>query len=224
MYNMHRLNEEPIPVLEIGTDAANEDDVSNTGASFVNSFGADISTSENNNASNNGTEDDAETNDPNSVENQQQDLSAGRDLIQFDDSLPENSTENIFVEAGSNDEAQPGLDEIDPLRDNAVPIIANATSSSEDLLSIVPKTECIPIVEPNAVNASAVNELISEDSYTIEEVDDMQIMFMTKVGFGRPFDATSLALIKRENDPVSGTVPFDELVRPLLNSPRHSQA
>lgn len=193
---MQRLYEEPIPELEVGID-----DVSDASTSLVEK---DV-------------DNEGAVGGSNFAENQPQNSGTNGNLIQFDDSLPDNLP--AIVEYGSNDELPPFLEEFDPLLDTAAPTSVNSTGTTENLLAIIPKPEIILTVEPCAVNASAVNELISEDSYTIEEEDDMLIMFNTQIGFGRPFGATSSALIKRENDLVSGNVPFDELVKTFLHFP-----
>lgn len=68
-------------------------------------------------------------------------------------------------------------------------------------------------VEPRAEDEIILNELIFEDEYTVEKVDDMEIIVNNKMGFAKPFSATTTGLIKRENDVISGNTPFDELVK-----------
>lgn len=80
-----------------------------------------------------------------------------------------------------------------------------------DPLSIA-QAELVVKVEPIIANEEVSNELISEPEYTIEKVDDMEIIIDNKVGLAKPFFATAGALIKRENDVISGNTAFDELV------------
>lgn len=68
-------------------------------------------------------------------------------------------------------------------------------------------------VEPRAEDEIILNELIFEEEYTVEKVDDMEIIVNKKMGFAKPFGATTTGLIKRENDVISGNTPFDELVK-----------
>lgn len=54
------------------------------------------------------------------------------------------------------------------------------------------------------------------NSTVIEEIDDDLTMIYGTKGFGMPLHTTVEGLIKRENDPISGNIPFTQTVRILI--------
>lgn len=73
------------------------------------------------------------------------------------------------------------------------------------------KTECIPVYgfyNSNIEEISSVLEVSSEQTHTCT-YDDIEMSFEK---FPIPFKATERELIKRQNDVISGNLPFNENV------------
>lgn len=75
--------------------------------------------------------------------------------------------------------------------------------------------ELVPvlIIGPTTSNTIALNNLINEPTFEVVEVGDIVFTVNTKTGFAKPFETTTEGLIKRENDMVSGNIPFNISVR-----------
>lgn len=86
----------------------------------------------------------------------------------------------------------------------------NSTVTTQPLPIV--KKEAVLIVEPSAAHINALEGLIEEPEYTVYKDDSMEIIVDNKKGFALPFNVTSDELIKRENDEVSGQMPFNETV------------
>lgn len=116
----------------------------------------------------------------------------------------ENSIEEIFVPANTEsnenepDEAQCDLPNCE----------LNAIQPNDPI-----KTEAIPLHEPVQANNVELNELLDEEDMVTEELDDdLTIIIDSKIGFAKPLNSNVDGLIKRQNDIVSGDVPFIETV------------
>lgn len=87
-----------------------------------------------------------------------------------------------------------------------------ATDESDPLAPII-KPEPALLIEPCTSNSNELNGLFDKD-YEEEDVWDEDITFIVnkKVGYAQPFNSNDQQLIKRENDVVSGNMPFNETV------------
>lgn len=123
-----------------------------------------------------------------------------------------NDTENINISADNFDE--PVNASIDPQDSQQLddPLSGAAGFTEQSIEELVPKIESVLIVEPRPENATAIDELINESQEAIVVVDDMEIRYNPKKGFGLPLGVTNSMLVKRENDIVSGNIAFDVLV------------
>lgn len=72
------------------------------------------------------------------------------------------------------------------------------------------KCEPVLLMEPCSSNRKQLNDLL--ETAVIEEVDDEMTIIVGSKGFGAPFQTTAENLIKRENDPISGNVPYNNTV------------
>lgn len=74
------------------------------------------------------------------------------------------------------------------------------------------KTEPKVVEEPQSSNQpELLSLLVSEE--IVEYVDDDMVITVSEKGFGKPFNTTvEHALIKRQNDTVSGDIAFNENV------------
>lgn len=63
---------------------------------------------------------------------------------------------------------------------------------------------------PCALNVLRLNELL--EANIIEEIDDVMTIIVGKKGYGVPFQTTTEYLIKRQDDHVSGNLPFTQTV------------
>lgn len=70
------------------------------------------------------------------------------------------------------------------------------------------KPELVPMYEIHAGNASEVNELLDEPE-TVYLSDDDGEMIIPETGLPKPFGTTQENIVKRENDPITGNVPFN---------------
>lgn len=70
------------------------------------------------------------------------------------------------------------------------------------------KPELVPLYEIHARNISEMNELLDEPQ-TIYLSDDDGEMVVPETGLPKPFGTTKENIVKRENDPITGNVPFN---------------
>lgn len=155
--------------------------------------------------------------------------SSSNNLIEFDNAsnpsetvVDLGNTNHTQIEYTQTEEQQTSiLNDFDPLaQENSTEQSRSDDHFSEDGLfdiacggSQIDQAQLVVKLEPIISNEDALNELISEPEYTVEQVDDdIEIIVNNKIGFGKPQSATADALIKRQNDVISGTTPFDLLV------------
>lgn len=76
------------------------------------------------------------------------------------------------------------------------------------------KCEPVLLMEPCSSNRKQLNDLL--ETAVIEEVDDDMTIIVGNKSFGAPFQTTAENLIKRENDPISGSVPYNNTVSSFI--------
>lgn len=78
------------------------------------------------------------------------------------------------------------------------------------------KLEPVVLYEPYSSNSNELEDVLEnpvEEECIVEEIDeDLTISFYRKTGFAKPYNTNSDGLVKRENDVVSGNLPYSENV------------
>lgn len=89
-------------------------------------------------------------------------------------------------------------------------------SSQTQSCNSVKSESVVLLFEPCSANNVALNNLLDEEDEVIDEYDeDVTIILSRKTGFAKPFNTNNDGLVKRENDTVSGNLPFNETVSKL---------
>lgn len=70
------------------------------------------------------------------------------------------------------------------------------------------KPEYVPLYEVSAPNNSEIDEILLDEPQVIKYGDDVEIL-ITETGVPQPFGATLENMVKRENDAISGNVPYN---------------
>lgn len=102
----------------------------------------------------------------------------------------------------------------EPERENHFTGLENGTHTPQHdspFANIVVKSEWVPLFNVHSANNDAIDELL--DEYEEVPCDDDCMMIVGSSGFAMPMSATTDDLIKREIDPMSGDMPFNETVR-----------
>lgn len=68
------------------------------------------------------------------------------------------------------------------------------------------------VIQPNPERMNVIENLIDEPEFSTVEHNGMLITINNRIGFGKPFSTNHDGLVKRENDPVSGDLAFNETV------------
>lgn len=115
----------------------------------------------------------------------------------------ENTIEEIFIPANAESNDEPDEAQIDLPNDEL-----NAIQPNDPI-----KTEELPLHLPVHANNVELNEILDEEDMVTEEIDDdLTIIVDSKIGFAKPLNSNVDGLIKRQNDVVSGNIPFVETV------------
>lgn len=97
---------------------------------------------------------------------------------------------------------------------DASPLADQTIQHIEDVHDLKPQLEpeVVLIVGPTTTTINALHSVIKEPEFIKYDFDEMEIKVDSKIGFCKPFNATSEGLVKRENDIVSGNLPYNETV------------
>lgn len=77
------------------------------------------------------------------------------------------------------------------------------------------KNEPSVVMETCSRNRTALNELLTTDF--VEVIDEDLTIIVGSRGFGQPLKTNSDDLVKRQDDPVSGSLAYSQTVRILFN-------
>lgn len=117
------------------------------------------------------------------------------------------TSDQIVVEATNACDAEPLVEQ--STHENVV------DSSIDPLINVQVKAEKVPLYEIHTRNNEEINELLDEPVEIYCDNDDELTMIISKDGLPKPFAATEDDMIKRENDPISGNIAFNEEVNAL---------
>lgn len=118
-----------------------------------------------------------------------------------DELSAENESTNELNEFGRNDETEPTVND-EPLIDESTD--DNDNDRVDPLANI--KTEIVPLYE-HARNSAEIEELLDEPE--VIDLSDGEEMIVSEIGLPKPFGMTDENMIKRENDKITGNVPFN---------------
>lgn len=93
-------------------------------------------------------------------------------------------------------------------------------SSSKENEPVTVKTEAV-LMMPQRFDAVELDNILTQEIVEMDYVDeyDEDITFYVnrKMGFGKPYEANSMDLVKHENDVVSGSLAFSETVKKIIS-------
>lgn len=120
------------------------------------------------------------------------------------DNNVETAIEEIFVTADM---------ELDSSESDETEIHLSNSERDETQMVDPIKTEPIPLHEPIQANNVELNEILDEEDMITEQLDDdITVIIDSKIGFGKPLNSNADGLIKRQNDIISGDIPFIQTV------------
>lgn len=153
------------------------------------------------------------------VETNQDTIGIGSTVQMSETGITTDSGESIDQELGQEQACTPSQATINTLQDvtmipNVVPtyLATNSLSISSVAESSAAKSEPVPLYEACSSNDIELQDIL-DDTEVIDKYDEeVTFIINRKTGYAKPLKTDSNGLVKRENDIVTGDVPYNDTV------------